>query len=78
MIVLQGLTKAIQDQLRYPGISPSFIVRQFKTAALDKSSFTEIENRRRQIMSNQEVQLNPDFRERAKANDVPVGASDRI
>jgi hypothetical protein len=34
MIVLQGLTKAIQDQLRYPGISPSFIVRQFKTAAL--------------------------------------------
>jgi uncharacterized protein (TIGR00369 family) len=37
-----------------------------------KGSCAEIENWSGQFMSTQEVPLKPDFRERAKANDVPV------
>src|ERR1700694_3055790 len=38
----------------------------------NRSSCAEIEGRSRQVMSAQEIPSQPDFRERAKTNDVPI------
>src|SRR5260221_3000946 len=64
---LDGGSSAAERRTSRPCLPPS------GGTPRNKGSCAKIESRRGKGMSAQEVRLKPDFRERAKANDVPVG-----